>query len=72
MPPGDLRGKPFTVAWRVAASGKAAVDSTTVPTTTDANYRARLLHALGEFTFRPAVANGCAVPSLYHMTFDLH
>lgn len=69
--PGDLHRKPFTVTWKVSASGSATVDSSTVPATTDTRYRARLLHALGEYKFRPASAEGCAVPAVYQSTFDL-
>ncbi len=69
--PGDLHRKPFTVTWKVSASGSATVDSSTVPATTDSRYRARLLHALSEYRFRPASAEGCAVPAVYQSTFDL-
>ena len=60
--PADLRGRPFTIHFDVDASGRAQVDTLSLPPTTSHRYREEFLKRVKQYTFTPAVAAGCAVP----------
>jgi hypothetical protein len=69
--PDDLRRHELTIVWTVNTTGRVTLDSTSVPPSSDGRYRRRLFDALARYSFRPAVAEGCAVPSTYSMRMVL-
>ena len=69
--PADLRESELTVSWQVAASGQAVLDSASVPRSSNAGYRRRLLRALSQYVFNPAMADGCPVPGVFTMRLVL-
>ena len=68
-PPGALKGKTLPVQFHVDAAGRSTVDTTALQVIESRRYRADLLDRLNQFTFAPAVAEGCAVPASLTITF---
>jgi len=64
-PPPDLRGRDLVVSWYVMASGEAVLDTASIPSSSDTDYRAQFIEVLAGYRFAPAIANGCAVLAVY-------
>jgi hypothetical protein len=67
--PADLRGRPFTIRFDVDVTGRTQVDTLSLPPTNSRRYREGFLKRLKQYTFAPAVAAGCAVPSRQDIRF---
>jgi hypothetical protein len=64
-PPTDLRGNTVFVWFTIDASGRGRVDSLTGSRISSYQYQQDFISGLERMRFAPAVAEGCAVPSLY-------
>ena len=70
-PPSELRGKALTFRFFVDPQGRSAVDPAALDAINSRDFRDAVRRRLEEFTFAPAVAEGCAVPdtTMIRITF---
>jgi hypothetical protein len=68
--PSDLPRK-FGIRFSVDQTGRAIVDTLTLPWTRSSQFRAELLNRLRAFRFDPAIVDGCAVPADMEMRFEV-